>query len=58
MERQAAKGSSTKNDREAALERISYAPNFEAFGDCDLVIEAATEDEALKHKIFTALCRT
>ena len=29
-----------------ALKRISYAPSFEAFADCDLVIEAATEDES------------
>ena len=27
-----------------------------AFADCDLVIEAATEDEAVKRKIFDELC--
>src|SRR6185312_6119531 len=56
MTRQIAKGVIKERDREQALERIIYAPNFEAFGDCDLVIESATEDEALKHKIFAALC--
>jgi len=56
LSRQIAKGIIKENDREKALERISFAPTLEAFGDCDLVIEAATEDEALKHKIFAALC--
>ena len=56
MARQVAKGLITEETRNQALERISFAPSLEAFGDCDLVIEAATEDEALKHKIFAALC--
>ncbi|MFA5957699.1 3-hydroxybutyryl-CoA dehydrogenase [Hyphomicrobium sp.] len=56
MARQIAKGIITEEDRDRALALISFAPAMEAFGDCDLVIEAATEDEALKHKIFSALC--
>ena len=56
MARQAAKGAFTEKAKEQALKLISFAPNYEAFGDCDLVIEAATEDEELKHKIFAALC--
>jgi len=56
LARQIAKGAIKESDRDKALERISYAPTLEAFGDCDLVIEAATEDEGLKHKIFAALC--
>ncbi|MBS0235014.1 MAG: 3-hydroxybutyryl-CoA dehydrogenase [Proteobacteria bacterium] len=56
MARQVAKGLITEEKRDEALERISFAPTLEAFGDCDLVIEAATEDESLKHKIFAALC--
>jgi 3-hydroxybutyryl-CoA dehydrogenase len=56
MARQIAKGVIKEEDRDKALERISFAPTLEAFGDCDLVIEAATEDEPLKHKIFSALC--
>jgi 3-hydroxybutyryl-CoA dehydrogenase len=55
MTRQVTKGLIKKEDRDKAIERISYAPTLEAFGDCDIVIEAATEDEALKHKIFAAL---
>ncbi len=56
MARQVSKGLITEEKRDQALERITFAPTLEAFGDCDLVIEAATEDEALKHKIFAALC--
>ncbi len=54
--RQAEKGLIKDSDVKPALKRISYAPNYEAFADCDLVIEAATEDEALKRKIFNELC--
>ena len=56
LSRQIAKAVIKEEDKIKALARISFAPNLEAFGDCDLVIEAATEDEALKHKIFAALC--
>ena len=56
MARQIAKGLIKEEERDTALERISFAPALEDFGDCDLVIEAATEDEGLKHKIFAALC--
>jgi 3-hydroxybutyryl-CoA dehydrogenase len=56
LARQLAKGAIKESDRDKTLERISFAPSLESFGDCDLVIEAATEDEALKHKIFAALC--
>lgn len=41
--------------REAALERITPTLAYNAFGDCDLVIEAATEDEAIKRHILTTL---
>jgi 3-hydroxybutyryl-CoA dehydrogenase len=43
-------------DRQAALKRISTADTLDGLGDCDLVIEAATEKEEVKRKIFTALC--
>src|SRR6476469_7160356 len=57
LKRQAEKGLIAEDEVKPALKRISYAPNFEAFADCDLIIEAATEDEALKRKIFTDLCK-
>src|SRR6476646_10612227 len=56
MGRQASKGVIKEGDVKPALKRISYAPDFAAFGDCDLVIEAATEDESVKRKIFAELC--
>jgi 3-hydroxybutyryl-CoA dehydrogenase len=56
MKRQAEKGLITEADVKPALKRISYAPSLDAFSDCDLVIEAATEDEAIKRKIFAEVC--
>ncbi|MEQ1651216.1 MAG: 3-hydroxybutyryl-CoA dehydrogenase [Hyphomicrobium sp.] len=56
MTRQSAKGVLTEADKTKALARITFAPKLEDFGDCDIVIEAATEDEELKHKIFAAVC--
>ena len=43
-------------DRQAALKRISTADSMDGFSDCDLVIEAATEKEEVKRKIFVELC--
>jgi 3-hydroxybutyryl-CoA dehydrogenase len=56
MRRQAEKGIITEGDVKPALKRISYAPSLESFADCDLVIEAATEDEGIKRKIFAEVC--
>jgi len=43
-------------DKAAALARISTTTDVSGLGDCDMVIEAATEDEAIKLKIFESLC--
>jgi 3-hydroxybutyryl-CoA dehydrogenase len=43
--------------RKAALARIVPAPALEDLAGCDIVIEAATENEEVKRKIFTSLCR-
>lgn len=56
MARQVSRGLIKDGDMQAALKRISYAPSFEALRECDLVIEAATEEEAVKRKIFIDLC--
>ncbi len=56
MARQVSRKRITDDDRQAALKRISPADNFEALSDCDLVIEAATEKEDVKRKIFAELC--
>jgi 3-hydroxybutyryl-CoA dehydrogenase len=43
-------------ERQAAIKRIAPAKTLDELGDCDLVIEAATEQEDTKRKIFAALC--
>ncbi|MBX9682523.1 MAG: 3-hydroxybutyryl-CoA dehydrogenase [Hyphomicrobium sp.] len=55
MARQVVKGLYSESDKDTALSRISYAETYADFRDCDLVIEAATENEDLKHKIFAGL---
>ena len=50
------KGTVTETERQAALQRISAAPGYEDLHGCDLVIEAATENEEVKRKIFTTVC--
>ncbi|HZY11294.1 MAG TPA: 3-hydroxybutyryl-CoA dehydrogenase [Beijerinckiaceae bacterium] len=42
--------------RAVALQRIQPATDYAAFHDCDIVIEAATENEELKRQIFRELC--
>jgi len=56
MSRQVASGKITEEDRDKALGRLSFAETFQDFADADLVVEAATEDETVKRKIFVALC--
>src|SRR5215468_5373069 len=56
LTRQVASGKITEQDKKKALSRISYAGSLQDFADADLVIEAATEDETVKRKIFVALC--
>lgn len=57
LARQHKKGLIEEQDVANALTRISTSTVSE-FSDCDLVIEAATEDEAVKKKIFDAVCPT
>jgi len=56
MARQVSKGLITEAEKVAALARISAAADFNALVPADLIIEAATEDEDLKRKIFAELC--
>ena len=56
LARQISKGLITEEQKAKTLGRIAYAPSFRELGDCDLVIEAATEDEQIKRKIFQDLC--
>ncbi len=54
--RQVTRGMIKDQDAKSAVDRIGYAASFADFKDCDLVIEAATEEEGVKRKIFAALC--
>jgi 3-hydroxybutyryl-CoA dehydrogenase len=56
MNRQAARGLINTDTIEPALKRIHTAQDLDAMQDRDLVIEAATEDESIKRKIFQDLC--
>ncbi|MGA8323621.1 MAG: 3-hydroxyacyl-CoA dehydrogenase NAD-binding domain-containing protein, partial [Xanthobacteraceae bacterium] len=56
LARQVSRQRINDEERQAAIKRISAANTFDDLGDCDLVIEAATEREETKRKIFTALC--
>jgi len=56
LARQVTSGKISEEERQKALSRITYADTLGGFADADLVIEAATEDETVKRKIFVALC--
>ena len=56
MDRQIKKGAMTQEAKDAALARISTGTDFAIFSASDLVIEAATENEAVKREIFKKLC--
>ena len=56
MARQVSRGVITDAEMRSALQRIAVAPDLDAIGEADLVIEAAVEDEAVKRKIFLELC--
>ena len=55
MVRQLNSGRVTEAEQRAALARIKRTTHLEELGDCDLIIEAATEDEKIKQKIFDSL---
>ena len=56
MARQVAGGKLSDGERQAAIGRISSAPALQDLAGADLVIEAATEDESVKRKIYSQLC--
>jgi 3-hydroxybutyryl-CoA dehydrogenase len=56
LSRQVARGKITDADKDRAMKHIRPAPSLDSFGDIDLAIEAATEDEQVKRKIFQDLC--
>jgi len=56
MARQVSRQRITEDDKQTALKRIHTVETYDALADCDLVIEAATEKEDVKRKIFSELC--
>ena len=56
MSRQVKRDALGEPEREQALARITTGPELGHVADCDFVIEAATENEAVKAEIFKALC--
>jgi 3-hydroxybutyryl-CoA dehydrogenase len=56
MARAVSSGKLTGDARAAALALIQPASAMEDLAAADLVIEAATEDEAIKRKIYAAVC--
>jgi 3-hydroxybutyryl-CoA dehydrogenase len=56
LARQVSRQRITDEQRQAAIKRIGAAPTLGDLSDCDLVIEAATEKEDTKRKIYGALC--
>ena len=55
MARQVAKGTLAEAEMKAALARIALTTDTARFAEADFVIEAATENEGLKTKIFDGL---
>ena len=55
MERQVARTVISPEEKAAAIGRVTTSTDYAAFGDCDMVIEAATEKEEIKRLIFKAL---
>jgi 3-hydroxybutyryl-CoA dehydrogenase len=56
LHRQATRGFITQSEADAALKRIRLAGELNVMKDRDLVIEAATENEQVKRKVFQDLC--
>lgn len=56
MARQVGSGKLDEKLRNQAMARIASAPTMADLAGADLVIEAATEDETVKRKIYAQLC--
>ena len=56
MDRQIGRGMIRPEEKDSALKRIAPAADYKQFADCDLIVEAATENEQVKRDIFKKLC--
>ena len=57
MGKRVARDEITEDDKKNALKRITTGKDYKGFKDCQLVIEAATEDEQVKKEILITLCK-
>jgi 3-hydroxybutyryl-CoA dehydrogenase len=55
MDRQVQRNTMSASEKNDAIGRISASTDYAAFAECDLVVEAATEREEIKHAIFGTL---
>jgi 3-hydroxybutyryl-CoA dehydrogenase len=56
MARQVASGKLKEEERQSAMARIGEAADIVKLAAADLVVEAATEDETIKRKIYAQIC--
>lgn len=56
LERQISRGRIKPEEKDYALKHIHGGLDYGALAGCDLVIEAATENEAVKREIFKKVC--
>ncbi len=56
LRRQVGRNKITDGEREAALAKIVIGTEMDGFKDCDLVIEAVSEDEGVKKQVYAVLC--
>jgi len=55
LERRVQKGKITAEEQKSVLRRLTATTRLEDFKDCDLVIEAASEQISIKREVFQAL---
>jgi 3-hydroxybutyryl-CoA dehydrogenase len=56
MDRQVGKKLISAEQKDAAMKRLATGLDFALFRDCDLVVEAAPENENIKREVFKKLC--
>ncbi|MBL95224.1 MAG: 3-hydroxybutyryl-CoA dehydrogenase [Magnetovibrio sp.] len=56
LSRRVKRGDISEDEKKSAISLISPGDQYEGFSACDLVIEAATEDEIIKKEILQKLC--
>lgn len=56
LQRAVEKGKLTPEEAEVALARVTTGTGYDGFRDCQVVIEAAVEDETVKKDILRKLC--